>query len=75
MAACGLPQTRDDHAVVMARFARDCLHRYPTILLEMSEHLGPGVKELGKLTRKEVGEQYCRLDDPLWLVIQGGFLS
>ena len=75
MAACGLPQTRDDHAVVMARFARDCLHRYPTILREMAEHLGPGVKELGKLSREEVGEQNCRLDDPLCLVIQERFLA
>jgi class 3 adenylate cyclase len=49
VAACGLPEKRDDHALVMARFARDCLQRYPKILREMTEYLGPGVKELGTL--------------------------
>jgi class 3 adenylate cyclase len=50
MAACGLPETRDDHAIVMAKFARECLYRYPKILREMSEHLGPSVRQLGLRT-------------------------
>jgi class 3 adenylate cyclase len=50
MAACGLPETRDDHALVMAKFARECLYRYPKILREMSEHLGPSVRQLGLRT-------------------------
>jgi class 3 adenylate cyclase len=47
VAACGLPEKRDDHALVMARFARDCLQKYPKILREMTEYLGPEVKDLG----------------------------
>jgi class 3 adenylate cyclase len=49
VAACGLPEKRDDHALVMARFARDCLQKYPKILREMTEYLGPEVKDLGTL--------------------------
>lgn len=50
MACFGLPEKRDDHALVMARFARDCLFRYPHFLCEMEVYLGPEVKNLGLRT-------------------------
>jgi class 3 adenylate cyclase len=42
VAVAGLPDPRPDHAVVMARFARDCLDKMKALtrMLEMS--LGPG---------------------------------
>ena len=42
VAAVGLPEIRDDHAVVIARFARDCLNIFPKIIREMEVFLGPG---------------------------------
>lgn len=46
MAVAGLPEPRKDHAVVMARFARDCIQRMNDLskLLEVS--LGPDTGDL-----------------------------
>ena len=35
VAACGMPIARSDHAVAMARFARDCLYK----MNELTKHL------------------------------------
>ena len=35
VAATGLPEPRDDHAVVMGKFARDCMHK----MLDLVHHL------------------------------------
>ena len=37
----GLPDAREDHAVVMARFARDCLHRMSDLTRKLEMSLGP----------------------------------
>jgi hypothetical protein len=42
MAVCGLPDKRKDHAVVMARFARDCLQEVHQIVQKLEVSLGPG---------------------------------
>ena len=48
VAAAGLPQVRKDHAFVMARFARDCMERFPKLVREMEVVLGPDTSDLGK---------------------------
>lgn len=47
VAVCGLPDPRKDHAVVMARFARDCLYRMDKALKKLEVMLGPETTELG----------------------------
>ena len=42
MAVVGLPESRVDHAVVMCRFARQCLSKLRGILIELEVTLGPG---------------------------------
>ena len=47
VAVAGLPKPRDDHAVVMARFAYECLSSLDTLLNELEVSLGPGTARLG----------------------------
>ena len=42
MAATGLPEKRKDHAVLMARFARDCLKKMLYVVRKLEIRLGPG---------------------------------
>jgi len=46
VAVCGLPQPRKNHAVIMARFARDCRSRMAELTRELESILGPGTAEL-----------------------------
>jgi hypothetical protein len=46
MAVTGLPQPRNDHAVVMARFAKDILKRMRPICKRLTLRLGPDTCEL-----------------------------
>jgi hypothetical protein len=46
VAVCGLPERRDDHAVVMARFATDCLNTFKILVKELEWELGPGTGDL-----------------------------
>jgi hypothetical protein len=41
VAVAGLPEKRDDHAVVMALFARDCLVAFNRLVKLMEVDLGP----------------------------------
>ena len=41
VAVCGLPDPRKDHALVMARFANDCLHRMKVLTGKLEKLLGP----------------------------------
>jgi class 3 adenylate cyclase len=50
VAAVGLPTPRKDHAVVMARFAQDCLSRFSMLVKKMEVTLGPDTGELGLRT-------------------------
>ena len=46
VAAAGLPNPRHDHAVVMCRFARDCLDRMNAVVRRLETVLGPDTSEL-----------------------------
>jgi class 3 adenylate cyclase len=41
VAVAGLPEPRPDHALVMARFARDCLMRLSAVTKQLEIELGP----------------------------------
>ncbi|CAB9519277.1 Receptor-type guanylate cyclase gcy [Seminavis robusta] len=45
VAVCGLPRQRDDHAVVMARFAQDCLEKFHELVTMLDVDL-PGTAAL-----------------------------
>jgi class 3 adenylate cyclase len=47
MAAVGLPEPRDDHAVVICRFARQCILKLRGLLLDLEVILGPGTFVFG----------------------------
>lgn len=46
VAVCGLPTPREKHAVVMARFAKQCLVRFSELTKELEILLGPGTAAL-----------------------------
>lgn len=43
---CGLPKPNKDHAVVMARFARECVERFNDVVTGLENALGPDTSEL-----------------------------
>lgn len=47
VAACGLPEPRQNHAVIMAKFTRDILLKMNKVVHELELTLGPGTSELG----------------------------
>jgi class 3 adenylate cyclase len=46
VAVCGLPQPRKDHAIVMARFARDCMTKMNDLTKKLEVTLGPDTADL-----------------------------
>jgi class 3 adenylate cyclase len=46
LAVCGLPDPRKDHAVVMARFARDCITEHIAMSKQLELTLGPETGDL-----------------------------
>mmetsp|Transcript_5375 Transcript_5375/g.13548 ORF Transcript_5375/g.13548 Transcript_5375/m.13548 type:complete len:966 (+) Transcript_5375:122-3019(+) len=46
VAVSGLPEPRKDHAIVMARFARDCLSRFQAVIRHLEVMLGPDTADL-----------------------------
>lgn len=46
VAAAGLPEARKDHAVVMARFARDCNSMMAPLVKRLEVDLGPDTGDL-----------------------------
>ena len=50
VAVCGLPEPRRDHAIVMARFARDCLVKVKQLVGQLELTLGPDTSELGMVS-------------------------
>eukprot|EP00538_Stauroneis_constricta_P012798 CAMPEP_0119570410 /NCGR_PEP_ID=MMETSP1352-20130426/43599_1 /TAXON_ID=265584 /ORGANISM="Stauroneis constricta, Strain CCMP1120" /LENGTH=1379 /DNA_ID=CAMNT_0007620079 /DNA_START=442 /DNA_END=4582 /DNA_ORIENTATION=- len=46
VAVCGLPEPRKDHAINMARFARDCLIEMGNLTKELELELGPDTSNL-----------------------------
>jgi class 3 adenylate cyclase len=47
VAVTGLPTPREDHALVMAHFARRCLEKMSKVVRELEILLGPGTGDLG----------------------------
>ena len=47
VAVSGLPEPRKDHAVAMARFAKDVLHKFNSMVKHMVVELGPDTEDLG----------------------------
>ena len=46
VAAAGLPDPRPDHALVMARFAKDCMKRMNELTKQLETSLGPDTGDL-----------------------------
>lgn len=46
VAVCGLPEPREDHATVMARFARDCRIKMNELTRKLETSLGPDTGDL-----------------------------
>lgn len=46
MAVTGLPDPRKDHAVVMAKFARDCREKFAELCSSLESRLGPETSDL-----------------------------
>ena len=49
VAVTGLPEPRKDHAVVMSRFARDCLKRMRPLVKKLEVQLGPDTGTISNL--------------------------
>ena len=47
VAVAGLPDPREDHAMVMARFARECLAQMNLLVKKLEVNLGPDTGDLG----------------------------
>ena len=47
MAVAGLPQPRKDHAMVMCRFANECLVTFNRLVKQLEIELGPDTGDLG----------------------------
>ena len=47
VAVCGLPSLNKDHAIVMARFSRDCVDKFHEVIRSLEMKLGPDTGELG----------------------------
>ena len=46
VAVTGLPEPKDDHAIIMARFARDCMTRMNELSHQLEVTLGPDTGDL-----------------------------
>jgi class 3 adenylate cyclase len=46
VAVCGVPQAQKDHAVIIARFARDIHSKMQTLVEELEVALGPDTADL-----------------------------
>jgi hypothetical protein len=51
VAVCGLPDPRPDHAVVMCKFASDCLKKMDDVTKKLEVELGPDTTECCEETR------------------------
>jgi class 3 adenylate cyclase len=46
VAVCGLPEPNEEHAVAMARFARDCKVKFGDLTHKLEAKLGPDTGDL-----------------------------
>ena len=47
VAVTGIPEPQAQHAVIMCKFAQDCLERIPVVTRELAGRLGEDTKDLG----------------------------
>lgn len=59
VAVTGLPKPQERHALLMARFAWDCLLKFEELTRELETKLGPDTTELGIRFGMHSGK-YCR---------------
>ena len=52
----GLPNPQPDHAIIMARFAQDCMDKLDRIVERLSDSFGKGTDELALRTGMHSGE-------------------
>ena len=46
VAVAGIPDQCDDHALAVAKFARDCMHKMPAVVRKLEILLGPDTADL-----------------------------
>lgn len=46
VAVCGLPDPKKDHAIVMAKFSRECVDKFNEVVRSLEMKLGPDTGEL-----------------------------
>jgi class 3 adenylate cyclase len=77
VAVCGLPQPRNDHAVAMVRFARECLKKMASMSQELEISLGPGKKSVvaffGNVAGQDTISQFPHPQTLLSLTLEWGF--
>eukprot|EP00980_Cylindrotheca_fusiformis_P005314 scaffold1136_cov146-Cylindrotheca_fusiformis.AAC.27 len=56
VAAAGLPEPKEDHAVAACRFARDCLRKMKDVILKLEVSLGPDTSDLDLRTGIHSGQ-------------------
>eukprot|EP00980_Cylindrotheca_fusiformis_P012399 scaffold3044_cov103-Cylindrotheca_fusiformis.AAC.2 len=56
VAAVGLPEPRDDHAVIACRFARECIKKLKDATLKLEVSLGPDTSDLELRTGMHSGQ-------------------
>ena len=60
VAVAGLPEPRADHAVVMAKFARECLDRFNELSKKLEISLGPDTADLAMRAGLHSGYVWAR---------------
>ena len=76
VAVCGLPDPREDHALVMCRFARECVHKMNNLTKKLELVLGPDTGDLririglhsGPVTAGGAFVYYVFIDVAPWLL-------
>ena len=71
----GIPEARDDHAVVMVRFARNILRKFARLTKELEVSLGPDTGDLslrigvhsGPVTAVRFRLRFSTICQGLWL--------
>lgn len=61
MAVTGLPDPREDHAVVMAIFAKECLKKMQALTKDLEVKLGPDTGDLSMRFGLHSGKLVMRL--------------
>ena len=69
VAVVGLPDPRKDHAVIMARFARDCMQTVGDLTKKLEVTLGPDTGDLQIRIGLHSGPGTCHLISLHWVFL------